>query len=79
MREGAVIDYEIRLAGLPVAWRTLITATDDGGTRLTDEVRYALPLGPLGDVVHALAIRRQLRVIFDYRHEVVAHRCVTGG
>ncbi len=106
MKEGAVIDYEIRLSGWPVTWRSFITAwepphrfvdlqlngpyafwhhthgfaaTGDGGTRLTDEVRYALPLGPLGEIAHALSVRRQLRTIFDYRREVVARRFAAGG
>jgi ligand-binding SRPBCC domain-containing protein len=39
------------------------------GTRMTDEVRYALPFGPLGRALHALWIRRDLEQIFDYRRE----------
>jgi ligand-binding SRPBCC domain-containing protein len=46
----------------------------DGGTDLGDVVRYALPLGPLGDLVHALAVRRQIEGIFRYRREVIAQR-----
>jgi len=34
-------------------------------------VLYALPLSPLGDVVHPLLVKRDLRRIFDYRHEAV--------
>lgn len=37
------------------------------GTRLIDEVRYALPLGPLGRVAHAVSVRRDVQRIFDYR------------
>jgi ligand-binding SRPBCC domain-containing protein len=29
----------------------------EGGTRMTDEVEYALPLGPLGRLAHALKVR----------------------
>jgi hypothetical protein len=37
------------------------------GTLVTDEVRYALPLGPLGRLAHAIMVRRQLDGIFAYR------------
>jgi ligand-binding SRPBCC domain-containing protein len=43
----------------------------DGGVLMTDHVTYALPLGPLGDVVQALWVRRQLRHIFEYRNTAV--------
>jgi ligand-binding SRPBCC domain-containing protein len=46
----------------------------DGGTRMTDVVRYRLPLGPLGRIMQVLLVRRDLERIFDYRaqkiHEV---------
>jgi ligand-binding SRPBCC domain-containing protein len=41
----------------------------EGGTRMTDEVEYALPLGPLGRLAHALKVRRDLEAVFDYRAE----------
>ncbi len=44
---------------------------DGGGTRMRDEVRYALPLGPLGRLAHRLAVGRDLGAIFDYRAEAV--------
>ena len=42
------------------------------GTVMRDAVRYALPLGPLGELAHATLIRRDLERIFDFRHETVA-------
>jgi ligand-binding SRPBCC domain-containing protein len=39
------------------------------GVLMSDVVRYALPFGPLGRLVHALWIRRALARIFDYRSE----------
>jgi ligand-binding SRPBCC domain-containing protein len=41
------------------------------GVRMTDQVTYALPFGPLGNAVHAIYIRRRLKNIFDYRREKV--------
>lgn len=38
-----------------------------GGTRVIDIVQYALPLGPLGRMVHALSVRRDVAAIFEYR------------
>ncbi len=37
------------------------------GVRMTDHVRYALPLGPIGRATHALVVRSALNAIFDYR------------
>jgi ligand-binding SRPBCC domain-containing protein len=99
MRAGALIEYRLRLHGLPVRWRTRIESFDPprvfadvqlagpyrlwhhthvfepdgrGGTVMRDRVRYALPLGPAGAVGHALFVRRDLRRIFDFRHQAVA-------
>lgn len=38
----------------------------EGGTLVSDEVRYRLPLFPLGEVAYPL-VRFQLKRIFDYR------------
>ncbi len=43
----------------------------DGGTRISDEVRYALPFGPLARLVHMLFVKRQLERIFDFREAAV--------
>lgn len=47
---------------------------DDDGTLMRDRVRYALPLGPLGELAHAALVRRDLERIFAFRHEAVAAR-----
>jgi ligand-binding SRPBCC domain-containing protein len=44
------------------------------GTRMRDRVDYALPLGPLGSVAHALVVRRTLAHIFDHRRATIAAR-----
>jgi ligand-binding SRPBCC domain-containing protein len=38
------------------------------GTRITDEIEYVLPLGPLGAMANELFVQRQLQSTFDYRH-----------
>ena len=98
IRQGTLIDYKLRLRGLPMRWRTQITVWDPPnefvdqqlsgpyrqwihrhtftelgprGTLIEDEVRYRLPLEPLGDVAHFI-VRRELAYIFDYRQKAVA-------
>jgi ligand-binding SRPBCC domain-containing protein len=44
------------------------------GTIMRDEVRYALPLGPVGELAHELFVRRDLDRIFDFRRRAVAER-----
>lgn len=49
-------------------WQHLHTFESiDGGTLISDRVRYALPLGVLGQAVHALTVRASVNAIFDYR------------
>jgi ligand-binding SRPBCC domain-containing protein len=36
-------------------------------TKMIDEVRYSLPFGVLGRIVHALKVRGDVNRIFDYR------------
>ncbi len=98
IHKGRLIDYIIRLSGVPMHWRTLISEyqppnmfVDEqlkgpylmwhhthafmevgGGTMMTDRVRYVLPFGIIGDLVHRIYIRKQLEYIFDYRREVLA-------
>jgi len=42
------------------------------GVRMTDEVSYRLPFGPLGDLLHSAFVRKQLTEIFTYRRERLA-------
>ncbi len=45
---------------------------ENGGTRIRDEVEYALPLGPLGEVAARLMMPAQFRSIFAFRHKRTA-------
>jgi ligand-binding SRPBCC domain-containing protein len=40
---------------------------DGDGTLMRDVVRYALPLGPVGEVARRLFVARDVEAIFDYR------------
>jgi ligand-binding SRPBCC domain-containing protein len=46
--------------------------SENGGTRVGDVVNYALPLGPLGKIAHALMVRRDVESILDFRQQQVA-------
>ena len=41
------------------------------GVLMRDEVRYALPFGPLGTATHAILVRALLARVFDFRFERV--------
>jgi len=41
------------------------------GTKMIDEVKYALPLGVLGTIAHTLFVKKQLEGIFNYREKVI--------
>ena len=45
-----------------------------GGTECLDRVTYQMPFGPLGAVVHALWVRRQLEGIFAFREQHLRQR-----
>jgi len=98
MQAGTLIQYRLRLRGVPVTWKTLIQEwtparrfvdTQLSGpyalwhhahefdplpgerTLMTDTVRYAVGLGPLGTVAHRVLVRRDVEAIFDYRREAL--------
>lgn len=99
MAAGTLIDYRLKLHGVPVRWKTRIEAWDpphrfvdvqlsgpyalwhhthtfepdgEGATIIGDRVRYALPLGPLGELARVLIVDRDVERIFEYRRGAVA-------
>ncbi len=44
---------------------------EGNSTRITDEVRYELPFGILGRIVHQLKVKYDVETIFGYRKKVV--------
>ena len=42
----------------------------EGGTEVVDDLHYALPLSPLGELAHGL-VRRRLEEIFAFRRQVL--------
>lgn len=97
IKKGALIDYQLKLRGLPLTWKTIIstwnpphffvdealkspykqwihrhtfTELSECRTLIEDEVKYRLPLEPLGDLAHWF-VRRELDYIFDYRQKTV--------
>ena len=43
----------------------------DKGTKMTDVVHYALPLGFLGRIMNTLIVKSKLKAIFDFREKKV--------
>jgi len=98
IKQGTLIDYRLRMNGIPMSWRTEIsvwnppfefvdqqlrgpyaqwihrhtfTELAPEKTLIEDEVRYRLPLEPLGDIAHFI-VRGRLDHIFDFRQKAVA-------
>jgi ligand-binding SRPBCC domain-containing protein len=103
MQEGTLIDYRLRLFGVPLLWQARISRWQppiefvdeqlrgpyriwrhthrfyDSGkaTIIEDVVRYRLPFGPFGDILHPL-VHLQLTRIFRFRQSAV-RSCLLGG
>jgi ligand-binding SRPBCC domain-containing protein len=72
VREGTFFVDEQRASPYRLWYHEHHFTPVSGGVQMTDRVTYALPFGPLGDLVHTLWVRRTLRRIFDYRNEAVS-------
>jgi ligand-binding SRPBCC domain-containing protein len=101
MQVGALIQYALKLRGIPVSWLTSIQGWDpphrfvdtqvkgpyalwhhthtfvadparpDGGTLMTDTVRYGIAFGPFGELANRLVVRRDVEAIFDFRAQEI--------
>jgi uncharacterized protein YbjT (DUF2867 family)/ligand-binding SRPBCC domain-containing protein len=64
---------DVQARGPYRSWVHTHTFTPVGtGTQVTDEVRYAVPFGPLGELAHSAVIRRELAYIFRFRLQALA-------
>jgi len=63
---------DVQASGPYRSWRHLHSFVEvPGGTLIRDHVDYQLPFGLLGELGHALFVRRQLDHIFGYRRRVI--------
>jgi ligand-binding SRPBCC domain-containing protein len=97
MHAGAIIEYRLKLHGIPFDWKTVITAWSPpdyfideqregpyrqwihrhtfsdgplGETIIDDDVRYRLPIFPLGEAAYPM-VSKQLERIFLHRQETI--------
>jgi ligand-binding SRPBCC domain-containing protein len=64
---------DVQLQGPYQLWHhTHRFESHSGGTRMTDIVRYRLPLGMIGGAVHSLKVWRDIGKIFDYRFKRIS-------
>lgn len=53
-------------------WEHTHTFTEiRGGVKMTDEVKYALPLGWVGIVAHSIVVKKKLEQIFRFRESTL--------
>lgn len=71
VREGRYFVDEQRLGPYRFWYHEHRFEPKAGGVEMTDCVTYALPFGWLGEIAHALWVRRKLQHIFDYRQKRV--------
>ena len=63
---------DVQVHGPYRLWHHTHSLEPDGDHVLMhDAVRYALPFGPLGELVHRALVRRDLERIFDYLHDAI--------
>ena len=103
LAQGSVIEYRLKVHGIPISWKTMISAWDppyrfadvqlhgpyalwehehtftpaEGGVRIGDRVRFALPFAPFGSLAAPL-VRKDIASIFAHRAKVIAARFSAG-
>ncbi len=45
-----------------------------GGVEMVDELKYAIPMGWFGGLVHFLFVKKEVNAIFDYRYATLEKR-----
>ncbi len=64
---------DVQVKGPYALWQHTHTfEARDGGTVIRDTVRYAVPMGALGDVCGGTLVSRDVKRIFDYRRAQIA-------
>tara|TARA_B100000945_G_scaffold71969_1_gene54923 strand:- start:4537 stop:5016 length:480 start_codon:yes stop_codon:yes gene_type:complete len=64
------IDQQIK--GPYTLWHHTHTFEEkDGGTLIKDKLRYAIPFGLLGRLIHFIYIKYDINGIFQYRHKIL--------
>lgn len=53
-------------------------AAESGGTRLTDSIRFSLPLAPVSEWLAGWAVKMRLKAMFVRRHEITRRECEPG-
>ena len=67
VKEGVSFMDEQRVGPYKLWLHTHKLEDVEGGTRMTDDIRYLVPFGPIGLLANILFVGRTLRRIFDYR------------
>jgi hypothetical protein len=65
---------DVQIRGPYRRWHHTHSLEPDGDrVIMRDLVRYSLPFGPVGELVHRVLVRRDLERIFDYRRTAIEH------
>ena len=63
---------DLQLKGPYKLWHHTHTFTrENGGTIVGDTVNYELPLGPLGEIAHAVMVKKDVATIFEFRRQQI--------
>ncbi|MEJ2757457.1 MAG: SRPBCC family protein [Anaerolineales bacterium] len=71
VKEGSYFVDEQRIGPYRLWYHEHSFEAVEGGTRIIDQVTYAMPFGFLGEIVHAIWVGSRLKGIFDFRKKKV--------